>query len=158
MRLLALLFAAILLASPAMAQEPSASIGDKMQGALSRAQDLESDKTLDRMRAVLGNEKPLVLALPEPQADFKIEIKAIHPFHEIFDTPPWQLPPLGWRAPLVGFNLITVFQSMAKAVADAQYARDERAARAEVQRAIADYCAAQPDARGADKICGRATR
>jgi hypothetical protein len=140
MRLLALLCAATLLASPAMAQE------------------LESNKSLDRMRTVLANEKPLVLALPEPQADFKVEIKAIHPFHEVFDTPPWQLPPIGWQPPLLGFNLISVFESMARKVAAAKYARDERAARAEVQQAIADYCAGQPDARGADKICGSATR
>ena len=140
MRLLALLCAATLIASPAMAQE------------------LESDKSLDRMRTVLANENPLVLVVPEPQADFKIEIKAIHPFHEIFDTPPWQLPPIGWRPPLLGFNLLSVFESMARSAAAAKYARDERAARAEVQHAIADYCAAQPDARGADKICGSAAR
>jgi hypothetical protein len=31
---------------------------------------------------------------------------------------------------------------------------DDRAAREEVQRAIADYCATQPDAFGAARICG----
>ena len=97
------------------------------------------------MQAVL-QKPPLRLTLPEPEPNFKIHIEAIHPMHEIFDKPPWQLDPIGWQPPAIGFNLLTLVQYAINAAADAKRARDVRLAREEVQRAIADYCAAQPNA------------
>lgn len=115
-----------------------------------RAQEPAPDRSLDRMRSVL-QKAPLRLTPVEPEATFKIEIHAIHPLHEIFEKPPWQLPPILWRIPAMG--PATAFGSMpmlnvdllgiARSVASARRASG---ARAEVQRAIADYCAAQPDA------------
>ena len=109
--------------------------------AASRAQEPAPDQSLNRMRSMLGN-KPLRLDLLEPQANFKIEIKAIHPMHEIFDKPLWQLDPVGWQPPGVGLDLSFVFRYMAAV----KRSHDERSARDEVQRAIADYCAAQLNA------------
>ena len=93
-------------------------------------------------------------ATPEPEATFRIHIKAIHPMQDIFEKPPWQLPPILWRIPAMGPS--TAFGSMpimsldllaiARSVGASNHRRDERAARGEVQRAIADYCAAQPNA------------
>ena len=118
-----------------------------------RAQEPAPDRSLDRMRSVL-QKPPLRLDLPEPEANFKIHIEAIHPMHEIFEKPPWQLPPIVWRIPSMGPS--TAFGSMpilsvdllaiARSVGASNRARDQRAARGDVQRAIADYCAAQPNA------------
>jgi hypothetical protein len=121
--------------------------------AVPRAQEPAADQTLARMKAVL-QKRPLRLTPVEPEATFKIEIHAIHPMHEIFEKPPWQLPPILWHVPAMGPS--TAFGSMpilnvdllgiARSAGAAKRAHDTRAARAEVQRAIADYCAQQPNA------------
>jgi hypothetical protein len=130
--------------------------------AAARAQEPAPDQTLDRMRAVLQH-KPLRLTAVEPEATFKIEIHAIHPMHEIFEKPPWQLPPIVWHIPAMG--PATAFGSIpfatvdllgiGRSVAAARHARDERAARIGVQREIAAYCAAQPNA-NTIQICSTA--
>jgi hypothetical protein len=118
--------------------------------ALPRAQEPASAASLDRMRAVLTH-KPLKIDVPDAEPTFKIEIKAIHPMHEIFEKPPWQLPPVVWRIPAMGpstpFGSMPLLSVDVLAVAGAaRHAYDERRARQEVQRAIAGYCAAQPNA------------
>ncbi len=109
------------------------------------AQDPAPDQSLNRMRAVLQH-KPLQLTVPEPEVNFKIHIEAVHPMHEIFDKPPWQLDPIGWQPPAIGFNLMTLVDYAVNAAAEAKREHDVRRAREEVQRSIADYCAAQPNA------------
>jgi hypothetical protein len=109
-----------------------------------RAQEPAPDKSLDRMRSVLAK-PPLRLTFPESEATFKIHIQAIHPMHEIFDVVPWATEPVGWQPPGIGFDLLSVFQYVVKSAADAKREHDVHAARDEVQRAIADYCAAQPN-------------
>ncbi|HET6956359.1 MAG TPA: hypothetical protein VFI56_07250 [Vicinamibacterales bacterium] len=109
------------------------------------AQTAAPDQSLDRMRAVLQH-KPLQLTLPEPEVNFKIHIEAVHPMHEIFDKPPWQLDPIGWQPPAIGFNLMTLVDYVVNAASEAKREHDVRRAREEVQRSIADYCAAQPNA------------
>jgi hypothetical protein len=113
--------------------------------AVPRAQEPAPDQSLERMRAVLQR-TPLRLTPVEPEANFKIHIEAIHPMHDIFEKPPWQLDPIGWQPPAVGFNLMTLIQYGITAASNAKRARDERFAREEVRRAIAEYCAAQPNA------------
>ena len=112
--------------------------------AVPRAQEPAPDQSLERMRAVLQR-TPLRLTPVEPEANFKIHIEAIHPMHDIFEKPPWQLDPIGWQPPGVGFNLMTLIQYGITAASNAKRARDERFAREEVRRAIAEYCAAQPN-------------
>ena len=102
------------------------------------------DEQVERIRAAL-EKPPSKLTVPEVKADFKVHIEVRRPLQEIFDTPPWQLPPLGWRPPAVGFDLLSLFGKVAGGVADAKRAHDQRAARDEVQRAIAAYCLAQPN-------------
>lgn len=120
-----------------------------------RAQDQAPAVSVDRVRAALER-PPSKLVLTERKPDFKVEVVWHHRFYELFETPPWATPPVGWQPPAVGFNLLSVFQSIAKSASDAKHASDERAAREEVQRAIADYCAAQPEAFSAARICGSA--
>jgi hypothetical protein len=116
-----------------------------------RAQDAASAVSLDRVRSALER-PPSKLTLVERKPDFTVQVVWHHRFHEIFDVPPWQLDPIGWRPPAVGFNLLSVFQSIAKGAADEKRVRDEHAARDEVQQAIAQYCAAQPNA-AAIRLC-----
>ncbi len=116
------------------------------------AQEPAADRSLDRMRAVL-QKPPLRLDVPDVEANFKIHIEAIHPMHDIFEKPPWQLPPIVWRIPNMGpataFGSIPILSvdllSIARSVGAANRVRSERAARDEVQRAIAGFCAAQPN-------------
>jgi hypothetical protein len=110
-----------------------------------------ADQQVQRVRAAL-EKPPSKLTLPEVKADFRVHIEERRPLQEIFDTPPWQLPPLGWRPPAVGFDLLSLFGKVAGGVADAKRAHDVRAARDEVQRAIAAYCLAQPNA-GEIQMC-----
>jgi len=131
--------------SAALAVAPLLSCGPAL-----RAQEPAPDQSLDRMKSVLQH-KPLKLTPVEPEATFKIEIHAIHPMHEIFEKPPWQLPPILWRVPAMGpstaFGSMPMFSVDLLPIAAAiKRGRDERAARAEVQREIANYCAAQPNA------------
>jgi hypothetical protein len=114
-------------------------------GLVLRAQEPAPDQSLERMRAVL-QKRPLRLTPVEPEANFKIRIEAIHPMHDIFEKPAWQLDPIGWQPPGVGFNLMTLIQYGVTAASNAKRARDQRFAREEVRRAIAEYCAAQPNA------------
>jgi hypothetical protein len=113
--------------------------------ATSRAQDAKPDPSLERMRAVLQR-TPLRLTPVEAEANFKIHIEAIHPMHDIFEKPAWQLDPVGWQPPAIGFNLMSLVQSGIGAMVSAKRARDQRLARDEVRRAIVEYCATQPDA------------
>jgi hypothetical protein len=73
---------------------------------------------------------------------------------DIFDTPPWQLPPIGWQPPAwgTGINLMSLVSYVAQGISDAKRGHDERLAREEVQRSIADYCAAQEN-RAQIQIC-----
>jgi hypothetical protein len=116
----------------------------------SRAQTPAPDQSLDRMKAVLQN-PPLVISLPDAEPNFKIHIEAIHPMHEIFEKPPWQLPPIYWHVPAMGpstaFGSIPILSVDLLSIArTANHALQERAAREDVKRTIAAYCAAQPNA------------
>ncbi len=107
--------------------------------------------SVERVRAAL--ERPASrLMLADRKPDFTVHIEARHPLHEVFESPPWALPHVGWTPPAVGFDLLSVVRYVAKSVADAKRGHDERLARDEVQRAITDYCAAQP-AGAAIQIC-----
>ena len=110
-----------------------------------RAQEPAPDRSLERMRSVL-EKAPLRLTLPDTEATFKVHIQALHPLHDIFDVVPWATDPVGWQPPGIGFDVLSVFRYIAKSASDAKHERDERHARDEVQRAIDDYCASQPNA------------
>jgi hypothetical protein len=96
--------------------------------------------------------------LADRKPDFTVHIEAQHPFHEVFESPPWALPHVGWRPPAVGFDLLSIVRYVAKSVTDAKHGHDEHLARDEVQRAIADYCSTQPDAGAGLQICAIAPR
>jgi len=112
------------------------------QAASPAAQDPASAQ-VERVRAAL--ERPSKLTLPEVKADFRVHIEVRRPLQEIFDTPPWQLPPIGWRPPAVGFDLMSLLVKAANGIAEVKRGHDLHVAKDEVQRAIAEYCLAQPN-------------
>ena len=110
-----------------------------------------SPESVDRVRAAL-EKPPSKLTLKERTPDFSVHIEKRRPMQDIFDIPPWQLEPRGWQPPAIGFDLLSVVRYVAKGVSDAKRAHDERVARDEVLRAIADYCAGLPEG-GRVQIC-----
>jgi hypothetical protein len=111
----------------------------------------QANEQVERVRAAL--EKPSSrLTMPEVKPDFKVHIEERRPLQEIFDTPPWQLPPIGWRPPAAGFDLMGLVTRAAKGVAEAKRGHDLHVARDDVQRAVAEYCAAQPNS-GEIQMC-----
>ena len=108
--------------------------------------------SVERVRAALETPTPQLM-LADRKPDFTLHIEARHPFHEVFESPPWLLPHVEWRPPAVGFDLLSVVRYVAKSVADAKHGHDARLAREEVQGAIADYCAGRPDAGAGIQIC-----
>lgn len=140
------LAAALVAAAPIHAQElaPSAPRGDAppATGMVDSA---------DRVRAALAR-PPSKLTLQERTPDFSVHIEKRRPMQEIFETPVWQLPPHGWQPPAVGFNLMSIVSYVAQGISDAKRGHDLRVARDEVQRSIAEYCAAQEN-RADIQIC-----
>ena len=115
-----------------------------------------TDARVDRVRAALERQ-PSKLALPDVQADFRVHIEVRRPLQDIFDRPPWQLPPIGWTAPPVAYsafgatpmvtvNMLPLVDAVARTVRDIRHTYALRNASEEVQRAIAEYCAAQANA------------
>ena len=117
---------AIATTAPAFAQEPAAAV-----------------ESLARVRAALAR-PPSKLTLKDRLPDFTVHIETRPPMADIFDAPAWATDPVGWQPPSIGFDLLSLFRSVAKSAAEAKHRRDLRLARDEVQRSVADYCAALP--------------
>src|SRR4051812_40326679 len=112
------------------------------------AQESGGAESLDRVRAKL--EKPASSLKLQPRVpDFTVHIEKRRPMADIFDVPPWATDPVGWQPPGIGFDLMSVVRY----IAAAKHRYDERVARDDVQRTIAEYCAAQPDGGAAIQIC-----
>jgi len=171
MRLSSLLFAAILLATPATAQQPSSSSPETAKPKSEDTQDLE------HIREALAKPAPTLTLKVQVPADFKSEVREQQKLDDLmksFDFRGGPVPAGGLYAyeqqrqvfnstnrplmqpyaPFASAELLTLaIESVlekyigapaVKAVAQGNRARAESAARAEVLRSIADYCAAQP--------------
>ena len=125
------------------------------------------DQQVERVRAAL-EKPPSRLTVPEVRADFSVHIEVRRPLQDIFDKPVWQLPPIGWQPPAVGYtafggipmvnlDLMAIGGAVARAVNDARQARAAHNASEEVRQAIAEYCAVQPNA-ATISICSGAGR
>src|SRR4051812_6552361 len=119
----------------------------------------DPQESVDRVRTKL--EQPaLKLTLPEVKPDFKVEIKERRPLQEMFEIPPWALDPHGWQpsgpvmksafgTPMIGINLLSLFQH-GPLPTYFPYTPN-----APTQKAIDDYCAAQPKDGPRVLICER---
>ena len=60
------------------------------------------EPSLARIKSALQKPAPtLVIAVPGPEADFRVNIDAIRPFADIFEVPPWVTPTSDLAAPHV---------------------------------------------------------
>ena len=100
-------------------------------------------ESLARVRAALAR-PPSKLTLKDRPPDFTVHIETRPPMADIFDVPAWSTDPVGWQPPSLGFDLLSLFRSVVKSTAEAKRGHDLRLAREEVQRSVADYCAALP--------------
>jgi len=141
MSVAALLVACALAASPAQQPDPS-------------------DPSLDRVRAALAK-PPSKLTVPERVPDFSITIREQELLPPILDfkvgpgVPQEKLftSPVGSQ-PLFQVDLIPAGMEVLGAIKQLRKASMRRAAREEVRRAIAEYCAAQPG-RALLEICAK---
>jgi hypothetical protein len=130
---------------------------------LARAQQPADADWFDRVREGLLK-PPSRLTLDLPRADFSVLIEQKPPLQDIFDRPPWVSPPPEFPAPPgsnrsahdstvagVSFDWRAAAHAISRAVRTRQ-------ARGEVERAIADYCIAHRDERGAEAICAEPFR
>lgn len=128
--------------------------------------------SLERIREGLAAEqKPSLLDALNLEANFRVEVKEQRPsfnFTEMFPPGSFDggpVPPGGLYAyeqqrmlfpnstpALFTFDTLPVFRAIANAIGDARRARAAAAARAEVERAMAEFCGAQPN--GGEGIVG----
>ena len=122
--------------------------------AAASAQDQMALDSVEHVRAAL-EKPPARLTLVDRKPDFSVTIEKKRPMQDIFEIPPWQLPPLGWQPPSwgTGLNLLSVVSYVAKNISDAKRGHDERKAREEVQLSIAEWCAAQDHGGAYIAIC-----
>ena len=154
MRFIVLAAAGALWAGPAWAQDE---------------QPLNLPVSLERIREGLAADKRLLLDTLNLEANFRVEVKERRPnFADMFppgsfDAGP--VPPGGLYAyeqqrmlfpnstpALITVPVLPIFSAIANAVGEARRARTAAAARAEVERAMAAFCAAQPN--GGEGIVG----
>jgi hypothetical protein len=183
MRLDCLTLAAVLMAGPASAQTLAPSSVQNSQSASEDAPALNLPVSIDNIRDALS--KPPVLQGMDRKPDFTITVEEQQRLEELFHALEFKMgpPPPGGlyayeqqrllfnptNAPLAqpyaafsGPQLITlaienlIGRYVIGRVSGAQRNRAEKVARAEVKRAIAEFCAKQPD-RSRIEICWMGT-
>jgi hypothetical protein len=130
---------------------------------VARAQQAPADDSFEHIREAL-QQLPSGLSLKLPEADFSVYIEQRRPLQDIFERPPWVSPPPEFPAPPggnrdahdstvvgVSFDWLAAAHAISRAVRTHQ-------ARAEVERAIADYCIGHRDEPGAEAICAEPFR
>jgi hypothetical protein len=115
--------------------------------------------SLDRIREQLSRPPPKLLQSLEIEPDFTVTVEEEQPrFVEMFSPEDFRGGPtvpggsfaldmqrvMGLRS-YGGLNLLAIGDSIVGAISRVRRRRAEEAARLEVQRAMAEFCAAQPD-------------
>jgi hypothetical protein len=118
--------------------------------------------SVERIRAALQRPSSR-LAVEYRQPDFSIHIRERRPMEDLFETPLWDTPPVTRQAPSTlariegtpgstpplfqtGLDPAALTRSASKRLKD-------HTARTQTERAIAGYCAAQPDAGSSIPLC-----
>jgi hypothetical protein len=119
--------------------------------------------SLTRVASALGN-PPSRLVLQERQPDFTVDIRErerlehlLPPMWDFKKEPVPRAAPAGWSRPLFAVDLLPIAGAIVNQVASARRAHAEGAAREEVRREIADYCAARPDRGAGLQACATLT-
>jgi len=159
-RLAALLLIAMLTGARALAQAATAGADVPLNLPVS----------LDRIRAALERSPVARLKIVDRKPDFRVEIRERRRIEELLATLDFRsgpVPPGGLYAfeqkarlsspwgsqPIVSVDLLSVAGWFAGGISSARRTHAEAGAREEVTRAIADYCAAQPNRGAGIQIC-----
>jgi hypothetical protein len=161
-RFFVLALALTLMAASAAAQD----------GVQDNVRPLDLPVSLERIRDGLASDRPSILDALDRQPNFRVEVKENRPnLGEMFPPGSFDggpVPPGGlyayeqqrmlfpnWTPALFSFNALPVFRQLANAIGDVRRARAAAAARQEVERAMAEFCAAQPNGGEGVVGCGR---
>ena len=160
MRILALAIAVVLTAAPAAAQDDQQPLDQRV---------LDLPVSLERIREGLASDKPSILDALDVPGNFRVEVQEKRPsFVEMFSPESFKggpVPPGGLYAyeqqrMLFPNSMACAFlvryapgvPRIVNAIGDLRRARAAAAARAEVERAMAEFCAAQPN--GGEGVAG----
>jgi hypothetical protein len=130
---------------------------------------LDLPVSLERIRAGLAADKPSILDALDLQANFRVEVRENRPnFGEMLSPEGFKggpAPPGGLYAyeqqrmlspnvtqPLFSFDTLPVFRQIVNAIGEMRRERAAAAARQEVERAMSEFCAAQPN--GGEGVAG----
>jgi hypothetical protein len=122
--------------------------------------------SIERVRAALLKPAPR-LVIENRQPDFRIHVQERRPFDDLFEIPIWETPlvvaqPKSLLAPIEGVPhatpaLIQTTMDPTRFARSAAKSAREKSTRTQVERAIAQYCAAQPDAGSSISLCWSST-
>jgi hypothetical protein len=122
--------------------------------------------SVERVRAALLKPPPR-LVVENRQPDFRIHVQERRPFEDLFEVPLWETPvivsqPASLLAPIEGVPhstpaLIQTTMDPTRFARSAAKSAREKSTRTQVERAIAQYCAAQPDAGSSIPLCWSST-
>jgi|SRR5206468_3816498 len=119
--------------------------------------------SISHIRAALDRPPSLRLTIPESKPTFRVEIRErplyspnlLGPVERLWSTTTGPVPPGGlyafeqrqrlgnqWTQPLFSVDLLSIGAALHNAIANAHRSSAERAARDEVRRAFAEFCAA----------------
>jgi hypothetical protein len=126
----------------------------------------QSYVSLERIRAALLKPAPRLI-VENRQPDFKIHVQERRPFDDLFEIPLWETPvvvsqPASLLAPIEGVPhatpaLIQTTMDPTRFARSAAKSAREKSTRTQVERAIVQYCAAQPDAGSSIPLCWSST-
>ena len=152
-----LMSGALVLAQEAAPPQPETAHAADLPVSLDSIREGLEQAAIDRLR--------LHVVIP----DFAVKVVERERFEKL--VPPWDfqsgpVPPgglyayeqlqrtgLGFTQPLVSIDLLAIGRGIAGAISGARAAHAASAARDDVQRAIAEYCAAQPNAGAGIQLC-----
>ena len=124
---------------------------------------VDDASSLARVASALGN-PPSRLVLQERQPDFTVDIRererlehSLPPMWDFKTGPVPRAAPAGWSQPLFAIDLLPIASAIVNQVASARRTHAEAAAREEVRREIANYCAARPDRGAGLQACATLT-
>jgi hypothetical protein len=122
--------------------------------------------SIERVRAALLKPPPRLI-VENRQPDFRIHVEERRPFDDLFEIPLWETPvlvqqPPSLLAPIEGVPhatpaLIQTTMDPTRFARSAAKSAREKSTRTQVERAIAQYCAAQPDAGASIPLCWSST-
>jgi hypothetical protein len=109
--------------------------------------------SLERVREGLARPATLAVTLPEPAVHYRVEVRSyykilelpplwqLHPGEKIYTPSVVQIPGMPGSTPLFQIDMMSIGQTIGRAISSARRARAERDANREVEEAMRQFCA-----------------